>query len=58
MSEFRREVDFIIGKHSTQHTPDFVLSAYLIGCMALYDRAMETEAEEVVERQGSAWGSE
>lgn len=44
MQTFRKELEELINKHSLEsgsNTPDFILADFLIGCLHIFDRAIE-----------------
>ncbi len=43
MSEFRKELEVLINKHSKENgsdTPDFILAAFLSECLSAFERAV------------------
>jgi len=44
MVEFRKKLEELINKNSMENasnTPDFILAEYLIGCLSLFDTAIQ-----------------
>ena len=48
MSEFRQDIEKVINRHSrenTSHTPDFILSHFLMASLAAFDLAVKDRDE-------------
>lgn len=48
MTEFQKELQSLLNQHCAENgsdTPDFILAAYLLDCLAAFDRATRTRDE-------------
>lgn len=54
-AEFRRELTSVINRYSKENgssTPDYILADYLIGCLAVFDKAVVERARWFVDSSG------